>query len=162
MLSRIFAVSETLVLAVWIGGLAGFAFVFAPIAFRIVTDLDRFAAITSGSILSLTKIGYVCGAIAIVAALGRSRTAASPRFAYARIGLIGVALALSAYDANTILPRMSAASAAFGVPFNDVPKTDPRRVAYDAMHKKSSRVYGGALLLAAAALALAAAERQRA
>ena len=159
MLARIFAVAETLVLAVWIGGLAGFAFVFAPIAFRLVTDLDRFATITSRSILSLTQIGYVCGTIAIVAAFARSRATASPRLAYARIGLIVIAMGLSAYDANTILPQMQAASAAFGVPFDDVPKTDPRRVAYAAMHQKSSRVYGGALLLAAAALALAAADR---
>jgi len=146
MLARIFAVSETLVLAVWIGGLAGFAFVFAPIAFRIVTDLDRFATLTGRTILSLTQLGYVCGTLAIVAA-------------FARIGLIVLAMGLSAYDANAILPEMQQASAAFGVPFNDVPKTDPRRVAYDAMHQKSSRVYGGALLLAAAALALAAADR---
>jgi len=159
MLARIFAVSETLVLAVWIGGLAGFAFVFAPIAFRIVTDLDRFATLTGRTILSLTQLGYVCGTLAIVAAFVRSRMGGSPRLAYARIGLIVLAMGLSAYDANAILPEMQQASAAFGVPFNDVPKTDPRRVAYDAMHQKSSRVYGGALLLAAAALALAAADR---
>ena len=159
MLARIFAVAETLVLAVWIGGLAGFAFVFAPIAFHLVTDLDTFATLTGRTILSLTQLGYVCGAIAVVAALARSRGAASPRLAYARVGLIVLALGFSAYDANVVLPEMQAASAAFGVPFNDVPKTDPRRVAYDAMHKKSSRVYGSALLLAAAALALAAAER---
>jgi hypothetical protein len=159
MLARIFAVAETLVLAVWIGGLAGFAFVFAPIAFRLVTDLDRFATITSRSILSLTQIGYVCGTIAIVAAFARSRVTASPRLAYARIGLIVVAMGLSAYDANTILPQMQAASAAFGVPFDDVPKTDPRRVAYAAMHQTSSRVLGGGLLRAAAALALAAPDR---
>ena len=160
MLARIFAVSETLVLAVWIGGLAGFAFVFAPIAFRVVTDLDRFATITGRSILALTQLGYVCGAIAIVAALVRSGTSGSSRtLAAARVGLIAVALGLSAYDANAILPEMQAASAAFGVPFNDVPKSDPRRVAYDAMHQKSSRVYGAALRAAAAALALAAADR---
>jgi hypothetical protein len=159
MLVRIFAVAETLVLAVWIGGLAGFAFVFAPIAFRIVTDLDRFATLTGRTIASLTELGYVCGSIAIVAAFARSRIAASPRLALARIALVALAMGFSAYDANVVLPEMQAASAAFGVPFNDVAKTDPRRVAYDAMHKKSSRVYGGALLLAAAALVLAAADR---
>jgi hypothetical protein len=159
MLARIFAVSETLVLAVWIGGLAGFAFVFAPIAFRIVTDLDAFATLTARTITALTQMGYVCGAIAIVAALARSRTSASPRPAFIRAGLVALALGLSAYDAKVILPEMQAASAAFGVPFNDVAKTDPRRIAYDEMHKKSSRVYGGALLLAAAALVLAAADR---
>ena len=42
MLVRTFTVIEALTLALWVGSLAGFAFVFAPIAFGIVSNVEEF------------------------------------------------------------------------------------------------------------------------
>jgi Domain of unknown function (DUF4149) len=151
MLVRISTVVEALALAVWVGALAGFAFVFAPLAFGIVTDLDRFAELAGRSILALTQLGYVCGAIAIVAAIVRSRGGAR-----LRVVAISAALLLSAYDAQAIVPQMQTLSARFGGSFAAVPPSDPRRVAYDDLHRRSSEVYGLALLLGLVAIALAA------
>jgi len=73
---RVLAAIEIPVLGIWLGALVGFAFVSAPLAFRIVAPLDvaRFAALTAQTIATLTVWGYVLGGIAIVAAiLARSR-----------------------------------------------------------------------------------------
>ena len=74
---RILAAIEIPALGLWIGALCGFAFIFAPIAFRIVAPLDvgRFAALTSAILASLAIMGYCCGGLAIVMALWRSRDA---------------------------------------------------------------------------------------
>jgi hypothetical protein len=150
LLQRIAAIVEAFALAVWIGALAGFAFVFAPIAFGL-TDLDTFAVLAGRTISSLTVLGYVCGALAIIAALVRSGARARPRVVF-----VAAALALSAYDARAIVPQMQTISAGFHGSFDVVSKTDPRRIAYDDLHRRSSEVYGAALLLGLAAIALAA------
>ena len=53
---RVLAAIEIPALGVWLGALAGFAFVSAPLAFKIVAPLDigRFAALTAESIAALT------------------------------------------------------------------------------------------------------------
>jgi hypothetical protein len=153
---RLFAVVEALALALWIGALAGFAFVYAPIAFNVVTDLDRFAALVARTIRALTVLGFVCGPIAIGAALIRSRWAPARLLAFTRILLVALALALGAYDAYAVVPRMETTLRSFHGPFVKVPKSDPRRIAYDDLHAESSRVYGAALLLGLAAIAISA------
>ena len=155
MVDRLFTALEAGVLALWVGSMAGFAFVVAPIAIRIVPRMDTFAALIAAIIRGLGSFGTVCGAIAIVAALARAIAPAARPLALGRVALVAVGLAASAYESGTIIPRMEATAALIPGPIDSVPKTDPRRAAYDAEHKNSSRVYGLAFLCVLGAVALA-------
>jgi hypothetical protein len=145
---RVLAAIELPALGVWLGALAGFAFISAPLAFRIVAPLDpgRFAALTAHTIGDLTFWGYVLGAIAIVAGLLRAVTAGDRTWDFARAGLVAIALGLATYEQKAIVPLMQAA-------------TDVHGAAYHALHARSTVVYGGVVLLVLSALILGAARR---
>jgi len=145
---RVLAAIEIPALGIWLGALAGFAFVSAPLAFRIVAPLDvgRFAALTAQTIGVLTVWGYVLGALAIVAGLMRAVTAGDRTWDFGRAALIVIALGLATYEQRAIVPEM-------------LSSTDVHGAAYHALHQRSSEVYGAALLLVFVALVLAAARR---
>jgi hypothetical protein len=161
MLERIVTALEAAVLGLWAGAMAGFAFVFAPIAFRAATRMDAFAALIANTIRGVGSFGTVCGAIAILAALIRSAAPEARKFAFLRIGLVAVAFVASTYETTTIVPRMEATAAEIPGPIDSVPKADPRRAAYDEQHRASSRIYGTAFLCVLAALTLAAFGRRK-
>ncbi len=145
---RVLAALEIPALGLWCGALLGFAFVSAPLAFRIVAPLDvaRFAALTAASIGTLTVWGYVLGALAVVVALIRSAAAADRTWDFARAALVLIALGLATYEERAIVPAMEAT-------------TDVRSPEYRALHARSSAVYGGVTLLALIAVVLAASRR---
>jgi len=145
---RVLAAIELPALGVWLGALAGFAFVSAPLAFRIVAPLDagRFAALTAQTIGNLTVWGYVLGAIAIVAGLVRAAAAGDRTWDFARIALVALALGLATFEQRAIVPQMQAT-------------TDVHSDAYHALHTRSTVVYGAVVLLVLAAMILGAARR---
>ncbi len=136
-------------MGLWLGALCGFAFIFAPIAFSIVAPLDigRFAALTSAILAALAIMGYVCGGVAIVMALWRSREAGDRIFDFVRALLIAGALALVWFQSRTIVPAMAAV--------NDVTSAQ-----YHALHNRSTLVYGGVVVLGLIAIVMAAARRE--
>ena len=142
---RILAAIEIPALGIWLGALLGFAFVFAPLAFRIVApgDLGRFATLIAGSIATLTLWGYVLVGIAIVVAVLRAAGAADRTWDAVRLVLMLGALALITWERQGVVPAMETS--------RDV--TSP---AYRALHARSTEIYGGAALLALVALILAA------
>ncbi|MBD5654675.1 MAG: DUF4149 domain-containing protein [Candidatus Eremiobacteraeota bacterium] len=161
MVERIVTAIEAAVLGLWAGAMAGFAFVFAPVAFRAVTRMDTFATLIANAIRGVGSFGAVCGAVAIVAALIRSTAPKARPLAVARIALVAVAFAASRYETAAIIPRMEATAAQIAGPIDSVPKSDPRRIAYGEQHQASSRVYGAAFLCVLAALVLVPFGRRR-
>jgi hypothetical protein len=146
---RILAAIEIPALGLWLGALCGFAFIFAPIAFRIVAPLDigRFAALTSAVLAALATMGYVCGGVAILMALWRSLSAGDRIFDFVRALLIALALALVWFESRTIVPAMAAVS-------------NVNSPQYHALHGRSTMVYGGVVLLGLIATVMAAARRE--
>jgi hypothetical protein len=146
---RILAAIEIPALGLWLGALCGFAFIFAPIAFRIVAPLDigRFAALTAAILGALAVMGYVCGGVAIIMALWRSREAGDRIFDFVRALLIAAALALVWYEARAIVPAMATVS-------------DVNSSQYHALHSRSTLVYGSVVLLGLIAIVMAAARRE--
>ncbi|HTW83020.1 MAG TPA: DUF4149 domain-containing protein [Candidatus Sulfotelmatobacter sp.] len=146
---RILAAIEVPALGVWLGALVGFAFISAPLAFRIVgpLDLSRFAALTAATIGQLTIWGYVLGGIAILAALARAVDAGDRTWDAVRIVLIAAALGLAAYEQQAIVPHMQAI-------------TDLRSDDYRALHGRSTAVYGAVALLVLMSLLLATTRRE--
>jgi uncharacterized membrane protein len=154
MTSRIALLCGRLALAVWVGSLTGFAFIFAPAAFsHLSSQLDAFGEIVGASLGTLARFGYWCGAIVIVSSIV-GWFAKRSRSAVARIACVVVMLGLVTYAQQAIAPAMLQTQASFGVSFNAVPKSDPRRVRYDELHTVSSRLYGVVLLLGFVAIAL--------
>ena len=158
MIERLLIVLEAAVLALWAGAMAGFAFIVAPIAIRIVPQMDTFATLIGAIIRGIGSFGTVCGTVAVAAALGR---AISPGARPLAFGRIAIGLAASAYESSAIIPKMEATAALIPGPIDSVPKSDPRRAAYDAEHKSSSRVYGLAFLCVLGAVALVPFGRRR-
>ena len=145
---RVLAAIEIPALGIWLGALVGFAFVSAPLAFRIVAPLDvgRFAALTAQTLGSLSIWGYVLGGIAIAVVLLRSAAAGDRTWDFGRAVLLGLALGLVMYQQRTIVPAMISA-------------TDVRSEEYHALHQRSTQVYGAVVVLVFAALVLAAVRR---
>jgi hypothetical protein len=160
-IDRLFTAAEAAVLALWAGAMAGFAFLFAPAAFTYVPNMDTFSTLIGAVIRRVGSFGAVCGAIAIVASLGRSLAPESRKLAAARVALVGIGLVASGYESAVIIPRMEATAATIGGPIDSVEKSDPRRAAYDAEHKNSTRVYGAAFLCVLAAAILVPFGRRR-
>jgi hypothetical protein len=159
MIERTFTVIEALTLAVWMGALAGFAFIFAPTAFHIVSDLDQFALLTATVLQKLTWLGFICGTLAIVSALVRARDEAERPLAVIRVLLLLVMLALAWIESAAVVPHMQAVASSFGASLNAIPKDDPRMVRYDGLHRQSSWIYGALFLLGLVTIALAALAR---
>jgi Domain of unknown function (DUF4149) len=132
-------------LGIWLGSLLGFAFISAPLAFRLVAPLDlaRFATLTTATLGELTVWGYVLGGIAILAALARAIDAGDRTWDAARILLVALALGLAVYEQQAIVPAMQAVS-------------DLSSPAYHDLHVRSTGVYGAAVLLIFVALVLGA------
>jgi hypothetical protein len=151
-IARILTALEVTSTAFWVGASAGFAFVQAPVAFGLVTDRDVFADLTEQTLARTATCTYVAGGIALTAAAARIAT---DRTAIVRAGAAAAAISAIAYHQSSIVPRMDTARRELGS-FNDTPDDDPKRVAYRAMHKESTRVYGAALLLGTLQLVLAA------
>ena len=149
------ALAEAWILAVWIGALVGFAFIFAPIAFRTIPDIDLFTKVTTRVLGALATLGYVCGSLAVMVTVWRAIRSSAPRLDLIRTCFVVLMLALVAYQARTIVPEMETTSASFHVPITSITKSDPRRVRYDALHHRSSVVYGAVLLLGFATIAIA-------
>ena len=141
--------------------MAGFAFIFAPIAFRTIGNMTTFGATTSGVLSALGTFGACCGGISIVAGFGRGNASEVVRLRIVRAALVVVAFGASTYEQRAILPQMNAIAAQIPGAIDSVPKEDPRRVVYDAAHGSSTRVYGFAFLCVAAATALTAFGRSR-
>jgi hypothetical protein len=142
--------------ALWTGASAGFAFVSAPIAFRLVADRDVFAQITEGTLGRLATLSYVAGGLAATVAFLRAAFEPDDGTNDAVRGIAGIsALVLIAYHQLAIVPAMARAQAAMGG-LNSAAEDDPRRIAYRALHQRSTRAFGAALLLGVAQLALAA------
>ncbi len=146
---RVLAAIEIPALGIWCGALVGFAFVSAPLAFRIVAPVDvaRFAALTAQTLGSLTVWGYVLGGVALLAAILRSVGAGDRTWDFVRAALVALALGCATYEQRAIVPLMQASA-------------DVHSPAYAALHQRSTVVYGAGLLLVLAALVMAAIRRE--
>jgi uncharacterized protein DUF4149 len=142
-LDRVLAAVEIPAIGLWLGALCGFAFIFAPNAFHLVPDVTQFASLTEANLRVLALVGAICGGVAIIVALVRSRDASDRTNDIVRAVLLLAALGLVAYETLAIVPAMIAV-------------TDLHSTAFDELHRQSSRVYGAVVVLALAALIMAA------
>jgi len=141
---RILAAIEIPALGIWTGAQIGFAFLFAPIAFKAIADPVRFASVVSPVFAALGTFGYVCGGVALAVAVVRAARADDRTADIFRAVAIALASGLLVYHQTTIVAAMAA-----------IP--DVSSAAYHALHDRSRIIYGGVLILCLGALVAAAA-----
>ncbi|GAC1393151.1 MAG: hypothetical protein NVSMB31_12200 [Vulcanimicrobiaceae bacterium] len=130
--------ARTIAVALWVGSMAGFAFIFAPAAFHAIGATPSFAATVAASLRALALFGWGCALITIAATLA---VPLQPRrWNYAMLAMVVLMSALSFYEIRAIVPLMEA--------------TPLHTPAYDALHAKSSSIYSGILLLGIAVLGI--------
>jgi len=127
---------RSLLLGLWVGAMAGFAFIFAPIAFAHVGPTPAFAATIAACVRSIAAGGAALG---ILAALATLAVREAPRTKAIVIGCIALALAFSAFETAAIVPAME--------------KTPLLTPAYESLHRMSSGVYSAVLIFALGAFA---------
>lgn len=140
------AAGETLGVAFWTGAAAGYAFLAAPTVAHEANDLDLQARITGTVLTRVVNVANICEAAAIGCALLRARSADErPNDVARALAGIGAVAALRVFRTQ-VMPEMTRLQQAMGGSFADVPDDDPNRIAYRAQHKRSTQVYGAALL----------------
>ena len=158
-MSSVLRSMQFLVMTLWVGGIAFFAFVLAPVAFHNLPGHEA-GLIVRASILILHRIGLVCGAIFLASTvLLRSRLKRSSFAAEAT--LAAVMFALTLFSQSRILPAMEKDRLAATAPIDDLAKDDPNRANFDRLHILSERVEGAVLLLGIAVVVLLAVDRPR-
>lgn len=137
-------VIRLLVLGLWLGAMAGFAFLFAPVAFVHVGSTPAFAATIASCLRLMTRAGDWLGiAAAAITLFDRLETR---RRAAAIVGCIAVAIALGAYETSHVVSQMES--------------TQLLTPAYEALHRTSSTMYSIVLLAVTVSFIIAATSRR--
>ena len=141
---RILAAVEIPALGIWVGAQIGFAFLFAPLAFKALGDPQQFGTMVTPVFAALGSFGYVCGGIAFAVAVARAARADDRTADIFRALATLIAIGILVYHQTTIVAAMAA-----------IP--DVSSAAYHALHDRSRVVYAAVLLFSFGALVAAAA-----
>lgn len=139
------SVALTLSLAIWVGALAGFAFLYAPATFHAMGPTTAFAALIASLIEELSFLGHACAIVAIAAALVLALRPAARARSLTIAAIVLVMGLLVLVQVSWVLPQMRA--------------TVLQTPAYASLHRRSSMVYGSVLLLGVIGVALSALRR---
>ncbi len=155
---RIFLRSvRLLTIVAWVGGIAFFAFVLAPVAFHILPAHEA-GMVVGGALPILDRIGLACG-ILFLWTNNRIHGNWHPR-GQPQVPLILFMLLLTLYLDKSILPRMERDRAAAGGDITLAAPDNPARADFDRLHPLSESLEGAVLLAGLAVVILLASERE--
>lgn len=143
MIERVLRALRLLSMVAWVGGLAFFAFVLAPVAFHTLAVHDA-GLVVGRTLPELHWIGMVGGIVFCVATAALWLRAEVP----ARLGFaIGIALTLvmlgvTAYSQFSVIPRMERDRAALGGDVATAAVEAPERLDFERLHAWSERLEG--------------------
>ena len=133
-------------LIVWIGGLIFFPVV-AQTAFSVLPTRHLAGSVVGRSLGILHWMGIISGVVFLASSLLYSRLSAGTADGFAtRNVLICLMLVLTLVSQFGIIPRMDTLRASIGE-IDSVPADNPARRQFDALHRWSTQVEGGVLLL---------------
>ena len=136
-----------LALIVWIGGIIFFAFVLAPTVFAVLPTHELAGNVVNHSLRKLHWMGLVSGVVFLVCSLlyNRVRHAQLRAFSAAHV-LVVIMLVLTLISQYAITPRMHALRGEMGV-IDNVSASDGRRIEFNRLHERSTRLEGGVFFL---------------
>jgi uncharacterized membrane protein len=145
-----------LALAVWVGGIAFFAFAVAPVAFKVMPDAHQAGLIVRGTLLVLDRIGLFAGTVFLVATLAllAAQFDSHPARA-AEVVLSASMMVLTLYLQQSVLPRMEIDRHTLGGSVDAAPAGAPARLHFERLHRLSERLEGFVLVQGVLLLCLA-------
>jgi hypothetical protein len=149
MSARAVPVTETLLLAVWIGAATLFTLVVAPAAFAVLPTRTLAGALVGRVLPVLFYTGVVIGSLIVILDL-IGRTGAWGRAAAGAVSALACAVAQL-----VVGTRIERLRASIGGPLDALAGDDPRRVAFGRLHAISVGWLGIAIVAAIVALTLA-------
>jgi uncharacterized membrane protein len=154
---------QLLTMTLWVGGLSFFAFILAPTAFSVLPTQHEAGLVVGASlrlfdIVALVVGGLFLGATALLFRQSPMRIRGRYEMEFL---LAGVMLLATAYVHFNVEPSMEQDRLHAGGDINAVAVTNPARIHFDALHKRSERAEGGALLLGLLVLFLMSREQVR-
>ena len=146
-MTAFFRIARLLALTAWVGGIFFFSFAVARVAFNVLSDAHSAGAVVRGTLTVLHRIGFVAGAVYIVATLTLIATQRDSHIARAVEVLLVVAmLAVTGYSQFSVIPRMEADRFALGGDVAMAPADAPARAHFDRLHKLSVKLEAGVML----------------
>jgi hypothetical protein len=146
----------------WVGGIAFFAFVVAPVAFGRLASAHDAGLVVGGSLRILHQIGLIGGSIFCLATIilwFRAEVPARVGFAM-EIALALIMLSVTAYSQYRIIPSMEQDRIAAGGDIETADITSPARVHFERLHAWSERLEGLVLLCGIGVILVLARESQ--
>lgn len=144
MIETVLRALRLLAMVAWVGGLAFFAFVLAPIAFHRLSSTHEAGLVVGGTLSVLHWIGLIGGAtFCIATAILWLRAEVPARAGFAvEVALTLVMLAITAYSQFSILPAMEQDRIQAGGRIDAVELSHPARQDFNRLHVLSERLEG--------------------
>ena len=146
-------------LVVWVGGLIFFAFVLAPVSFRVLPSVHDAGLVVGAALRLLHRMGLGAGLVYLVAGTVAAIVGGWSRGWWLAPALVVLMMTLTGISQWSILPRMEVDRAAAGGDVASAATTDPARRDFDRLHRLSEKVEGGVLLLGLGATVLLSFEK---
>ena len=146
------ALTQIVLLALWIGAAAFFAAVVAPASFAVLPTRELAGALVGRALPVLFLLGITTGLLVLAVeggGVGRRRRTAR------RIAAAAIAVACAVAQFG-IAPRIAAIRERLTTPLASLPTDDPQRVAFGRLHMQSVAWLGVAMLAGGVGLVLAA------
>ena len=162
MLEKVLRAVRLLAMVAWVGGLAFFAFVLAPVAFHRLSSAHEAGLVVGGTLNILHWIGLVSGVLFYIATgILWLRAEVSARAAFAiEMALTGVMLAVTAYSQLRVLPAMERDRVQAGGVIEVVELANPARMDFERLHVLSERLEGLVLFCGIGVVLMLARESQ--
>jgi len=146
-------------IVLWVGGIAFFAFVLAPVSFTYLPTPHEAGIVVRYSISDLHVIGFVCGIVFVIATL-LLRRATRPLGKNHQIqAVLGVIMLFLTFASQvSVLPAMERDRLRTGGDVDAAPPSDPARLDFERLHVLSERLEAGILFLGLGVILLMARE----
>lgn len=148
MIEKILRALRMLAMVAWVGGIAFFAFVLAPVAFERLSSAHEAGLVVGGTLRILHWIGLIGGGVfCLSTAILWLRAEVPARAGFAvEMALTIVMIIVTAYSQFSILPAMEVDRVQAGGQIEIAAMTSPARQDFERLHTLSERLEGFVLL----------------
>ena len=143
---------RVLALGAWVGAIVYFAAVVTQGAFAVLPSRDEAGLLVGFTLGGLHLMGVIAAAIFVAASVALTKSLR----AFIEPAVLGVILmaALTIVSQSYVIPKMALLRGQMGS-VDAAPASDPRRAAFDRLHRVSVDIEGGVLIIGLISLFLA-------
>jgi len=147
-----------LALALWLGGMSAAGLIVAPTTFGVLEAWDAvkgrmLAGDVFGAVLGrLNLVAYAAAVLMMLVLTIQRVLGPRPKSYGIRMGLLALMLGATLYSGHILAPQIDQLQIEVNGPMNQLPESDPRRIAFDQAHQLSTSLVtatlvGGLILL---------------